>query len=309
MSFRLVSADDKTALSNTLNSVKDFPEDGRHEAYKKFGEVAVSTLSTSSAAQSIEFKKILKKIPYEYMSDFIWGVCLSSYKVPENKFEPFRILVKEAYPDLFYINWGFRRLGFKYYTLMINKNVLLENLSNSEKWYYSFYIKNFFDSRKYTYSDLIDEIDSIPVKYHGYVVEGIGKLIGTQMLSEPMHFPEYPLSLDLGDVLDAKLKESFYKGVGTGFCDIFFRACRSILSPEEISLINYEKAVEREWQRNISLMLKLPQEYQAAIYKGFMSETQKKHPGFYLKSILLKNLKRQGKHKNYLFSERNNQSS
>ncbi len=192
---------------------------------------------------------------------------------------------------------------------MINRGVLLKFLSNSEKWYYSSYIKNFIDPRQDTYNDLIDEIYSTPVESHGYIVGGIGKLIGAQMRYDPTPLPGYPLSLEFGDILEDKLKKSFYKGVGAGFCDTFLRAWRTILPPEDISLMRHQEAIELEWQKYMSLMLKLPQEHQAVIYNGFISEIQKRHPGSYIESILLKRFNRTDKHGHYLFPEKKNRDS
>ena len=56
-------------------------------------------------------------------------------------------------------------------------------------------------------------------------------------------------------------------------------------------------------------MLKLPQDHQAIIYKGFISEIQKKHPNSYLESTVLKNFNQPNKQNNYLFPERKDQGS
>ncbi len=95
-----------------------------------------------------------------------------------------------------------------------------------------------------------------------------------------------------------------YEGVGAGFCETFLKAWRTLLPSENISLIKYEEAIEKEKQKYLSLLLKLPQEYQSAIHNGFISDIQKKYPDSYLESILLKSVNQTDNHGNYLFFER-----
>jgi hypothetical protein len=185
----------------------------------------------------------------------------------------------EKEPELFFENIGFCYLGHKYYAYLINKDILLNNFTMAEKWIFRGFIDDFCnklgtDKRHQQQDNLIAEISMIPETYRSSAVKGLGKLIGAEMLFDPLHVPDYPLDSKVGMIFREGLQQSFYEGIGAGFAETLHRFWRTLVPPDYVLSDVYEHMLNIEWQRYLSLMTKMPSSSHSLIKRGFESELQ-----------------------------------
>jgi len=268
-------------IGAALRTTHNYPEVNRGEAYKSYG-MLLAEKAASSVAGLAAFEEALKGIPAPYMRDGIYGIVLGAQNLPEQKLQPLKSFLAQNYPDLFYENWGFRYLGYKYYGMLVNQEVLFANIPATEQWFY----KNFLEKFKREIADnpaagkkadLLAEIGNIPPQYQPAVVKGVGKLVGAEMLFDTLETPDYPLDSRFGEQFPSPLKEAFYEGVGSGFAETLCRFWRMLLLPENTDTPLYEKLLAIEWNRCQILMTQLSANFFPVIERGFLKDLKTRY--------------------------------
>ena len=199
----------------------------------------------------------------------------------------------DKYPDIFYKNWGCQFLGYTYYGFLLNRTMLLEELSASERFFFKDFLDGFrigqrdeynrqFVDRVSAYDEqavermFMRDIANVPAAFQGLTVQGIGRLVGAEMLFDSLHMPDYPLDSAIGEKFDDELKGYFYRGVGNGFAETLCRYWRRLMPPDAIDCSSYARGLDIEWQRCISLMQQMPTELQPLIWDGFLQELEER---------------------------------
>ncbi|MCX5886695.1 MAG: hypothetical protein NT096_12435 [Proteobacteria bacterium] len=259
----------------------NYPEEHKGDAYRCLGTLLTQNLIKDSN-RAVKLEQSLEEVPKHYLRDFIYGVVRAAQNIPEKEFKPFTDIVVSKYPNLFYENWGFRHLGYKYYSVMINQEVLFKNIPSGEKWFF----KNFLDKFKHEIKDngrwmaeknLLQEISMIPPQHQHEVIKGVGMLVGAEMLFDTLHAPDYPLDSRFGEKFSGSLREAFYEGVGSGFAETLCRFWRMLLLPKDISSPLYREMLEIEWERCQTLMSMMSPVYYPLIEKGFLRDLESRH--------------------------------
>jgi len=256
----------------------DYPEEHRGEAYRSFGTLIANNLLKDSKKDK-KIEDYLKKVPAHYLRDFIYGIVRVAQDVDAKEFQPFADILIKKYPDLFYKNWGFRNLGYKYYSVLINQSVLLQHIPRAEQWFFKRFLDNFRheiepEGSKIRETDLFREIKLIPEQYQSETVKGIGMLVGAEMLFDPLAAPDYPLDSRFGEKFSDSLREAFYEGVGSGFAETLCRFWRMLLLPKDPTSPLYREMLDMEWARFHYLMSKLSQKHYRSIKRGFVKELE-----------------------------------
>jgi hypothetical protein len=273
----MVPRDVEWARSTTVN----YPEINRGEAYRCYGTAVCMALS-KDAARAKALENYLAEVPAPYIADFIYGVVRSVQNLTEPEFKPMRDAVIRKYPELFFENWGFRYLGYKYFGALVNKEMLLKKIPAVEQWFYG----NFLNKFKQEFTDssaasgkraLLDEISTIQVQYQIEVAKGLGMLVGAEMFFDPLHAPNYPLDSRFGEQFTGPLREAFYEGVGSGFAETLCRFWRMQLLPENADSPLYEKLLDIEWNRCNDLMSRFAAPYYPIMKKGFLKNLSGRH--------------------------------
>jgi len=163
----------------------DYPVDNRAEAYKFLGRSAIAF--THRDPQKIEkFEAWLSEVPPPYLDSFLFGIAWAVPELSEKDFEPFRLELEKKHPHIFYQMWGFRYIGYKYYGLLINHKKLMAEISPVEQWFFKTFLENFTRMTQSSRAALMKEIRAIPPAYQNDAINGIGMLVGAQMLFDPM---------------------------------------------------------------------------------------------------------------------------
>jgi hypothetical protein len=230
----------------------------------------------------MKLEKYFKELPHRYLRDFFYGIVRVAPNITEKEFQPFTDILTKKYPDLFYENWGFVNLGYKYYGALINQEALLQHMPPAEQRFFKDYVDNFKRERESDAGDigkanLLKEISLIPPQHKRKVVKGIGMLVGAEMLFDTLHAPDYPLDSGIGEKFDSSLREAFYEGVGSGFAETLCRFWRMLLLPKDLTSPLYKEMLEIEWDRCQTLMSKLPPAVYPLIEKGFFNDLESRH--------------------------------
>jgi hypothetical protein len=271
------SLDEKMAKRITEN----YPEENRGEAYRCLGTLIGSNLLKDSN-KGMKLDKYINTIPPDHVRDFIYGVVRVVQNVPGKEFQPFAEIMTEKYPDLFYENWGFRNLGYKYYSVLINQATLLQHIPFVEQRFFNNYLENFkhdieSDGVRTGEADLFREINLIPQQYQHVTVKGIGMLVGAEMLFDTLCLPDYPLDSRFGEKFSGSLREAFYEGVGSGFAETLCRFWRMLLLPKGLTAPTYGKMLDIEWERCQTLISMMSPVYYPLIEKGFVRDLESRH--------------------------------
>ena len=91
----------------------------------------------------VRLQEVLREIPAHYLNSFICGMVCTALGKPEDRFKPLQDYLTQTYPAFFYRNWGFRYLGYKYYGVLVNQEVLLKNIPAAEQWFYKNFLNKF----------------------------------------------------------------------------------------------------------------------------------------------------------------------
>jgi len=271
-------------LSKAENLARSYPDEHKAAIYQSLGtRIAMDLMNAPDKKPRL--LQHINTTPAAYLNDYIFGIVRTVHMVSEKTYSPFVPILIECCPSFFYENWGFRYLAFKYYAYLINQKILFEKISPAAQWFYRKFLNKFkqeikSSQRNEMEKNLFDEINGSPEEYRFAVVNGLGKFIGAEMLSDSLLEPDYPLDSSFGRRLHNTLQPAFYEGVGRGFAETLCRFWCKILPPEEIAHSSYMQMLEIEWQRCQHLLNKMPQELISHITKGFIAELQKRnlHP-------------------------------
>jgi hypothetical protein len=259
----------------------NYPEEYKGDAYRCLGTLLTENLIKDSN-RAVKLEQSLEEVPQHRLRDFIYGVVRAAQNIPEKDFKSVTAILVSKHPDLFYENWGFRYLGYKYYGGMINQEVLFKNIPSGEQWFF----KNFLDKFKHEIEDnggcmvgknLLQEISMVPPQHQHEVVKGIGMLVGAEMLFDTLHTPDYPLDSRFGEKFSGPMREAFYEGVGSGFAETLCRFWRMLSLPAEITSPLYGKMLDIEWERCQTLMSRLSPAVYPLIEKGFWRDLESRH--------------------------------
>lgn len=268
-------ADVEKAKQIALN----YPIENRSEIYRFLGtKVVFGLLSDSNRDKRLE--ESIKEVSPRYVEDYILGIVRAAQKITEKEFQPFQEFLIRRYPAIFYEKWGFRYLGHKYYTLLLNRQKILSNMSSGEKLFFKNILEKFdkqIGNREAEKACFLDEMAKIPIRYQPDMVRGMGMLVGLLMLFDPVYSVDYPLDSSFGARFNGTLKEAFYEGVGSGFAETLCRLWRRLLLPEDPASPLYGKMLDIEWERCHAMMSKVSPSYSAIIERGFIMELKKRH--------------------------------
>jgi hypothetical protein len=277
-------------LTQAEKIIADYPEENKPAMYECLGTKVTLELLHKQDKES-QLLSCIQKVPEVYLNSFIFGVVRTAQIVSAREFSPFIAILARHWPNLFYENWGFRYLAYKYYGCLINQKVLLENIPAAEQWFYKNTLNKFRDDikasdRQADEKQLLQELISIPKPYQQSAVKGLGKFIGSEMLFDPLCRVDYPLDSKFGFIVPVSLQDAFYEGIGRGFAETLCRFWRRLMPPEKISPAAYRRGLETELQRCITLMSKMPQRVLPVIRKGFTMELNERHMPPAIKNFL-----------------------
>jgi hypothetical protein len=259
--------------------IRDYPQENLGEVYRCLGtKVALSAISREQTVG--EFENWLRGIPSPCLNDAIHGIVRAAQNVSEKEFNAVGEVAARIYPDAFYTRWGFRHLGYKYYGLLLNRDIIFASIPSAEKWFFRDFL-NAFDQQLSPYrgnegkEKLLHELGNVPARYQPEVVKGIGMLVGAEMCFDPRLEPAYPLDSRRGDWFEGVSRESFYEGVGMGFAETLRRFQRTLLLADDAASPLYRSMLAMEQKRCRSLLLRLTSPCIGSIEKGFRRALEK----------------------------------
>jgi hypothetical protein len=277
MAHRLMLSDmNRLSLEEAQHLTRAYPAENRGEAYRCLGtQVALAVVDHEDAETIVTH--YLQGVPSPYVNDFIYGVVRAAQSISEESFQPVKRAVTRNYPADFYINWGFRHVGYKYYGLLLNRKKVLDAIPALEKWFYADFLENFNQQThrsdgKNVENDFFRELGAVPLQYQPAMMRGVGKLVGAEMLFDPLLSPDYPLDSSFGEQWGGALQDAFYEGVGSGFAETLARFWRTLLLPDDPEDPRYRAMLDMEWERCQTLMVKVSPSHAALIKNGFVQE-------------------------------------
>jgi hypothetical protein len=259
--------------------IRDYPQENLGEVYRCLGtKVALSTMSRERTVE--EFEKWLRGIPSPLLNDAIHGIVRAAQNVSEKEFYVVGEAAARIYPDAFYTRWGFRHLGYKYYGLLLNRELISSLIPTVEKWFFKDFLITFEQQLSEYHGDggrdaLLRDHGRIPSLYQPEAMKGIGMLVGAEMCFDPRLEPDYPLDSRRGDLFEGVSREAFYEGVGMGFAETLRRFQRTLLLPDDAASPLYRSMLAMEQERCRSLLLRLSSPYAGSIEKGFRRALEK----------------------------------
>ena len=253
---------------------RTYPAENRGEAYRCLGtRVALDVIDHEDAAARVSHA--LQDVPHPHVSDFIYGVVRAAQNIPEESFQPLQRGVTSTYPADFYLNWGYRHVGYEYYGLLLNRKKIVACIPAVEKWFYQDFLETFEQQthrydRKSVENDFLNTMRAVPVLHQPAMMRGVGKLVGAEMLFDPLVSPDYPLDSSFGEQWSGALQDAFYEGVGSGFAETLTRFWRTLLLPDNPEDSRSRAMLDMEWERCHTLMSKVSPSHGPLIRKGFL---------------------------------------
>ena len=272
--------------------VAGYPEENRDEACRALGtRLAFDALARDDA--QVYLINYFERVPEEWRDPLMCGLIRILHSMPEQAGDPWVLALAARYPGIFYKNWGYQFLGYTYYGFLLNRTRLFESLSASERFFFKDFLDDFRTGRNDEYNrQFVDRVSSydehmvekmfmhdieiIPVAFQGLTVQGIGRLVGAEMLFDTLHTLDYPLDSAIGKKFNDELGRYFYRGVGNGFAETLCRYWRRLMPPAAVDCAMYAQGLDIEWQRCISLMQQMPAERQSLIWEGFLRELEQR---------------------------------
>jgi hypothetical protein len=111
---------------------------------------------------------------------------------------------------------------------------------------------------------------AVPVQHQPDMMRGVGKLVGAEMLFDPLLSPDYPLDSSFGEQWGGALQDAFYEGVGSGFAETLTRFWRTLLLPDNPEDPRYTEMLDIEWERCSALLAAISPSHTPLIKKGFV---------------------------------------
>ena len=251
----------------------DYPQENLGEVYRCLGtKVALSAMSREQTVE--EFNMWLRGIPLSFLNDAIHGIVRAAQNVSEKEFNGVGEAAAKIDPEAFYSRWGFRHLGYKYYGLLLNREMIFASIPPTEQWFFKKCLKA-FDQQLSEFrgttgiEKLLHDLGNVPAVYQTEVVRGIGMLVGAEMCFDPRLEPEYPLESRRGDLFEGVAREAFYEGVGMGFAETLRRFQRTLLLPDDASSPLYRNMLEMQRERCRSLLQRMSTPSVDLIERGF----------------------------------------
>lgn len=268
---------------------RNYPEENRFIAYRHLGtRVFLELLKRPDPLQALS--SWLDRAPPEYVPDVIYGIVSTLHFIPEQDSQRTTEFLAQRFPGTFHEIWGYRFLADTYYGYLLNREVLFKHIPRVEQ----FFFRPFFKDLRRRIDEslprgcagaasidpvarcLLHDIAAVPPRYRTAVVKGIGRLIGAEMLFDPLHRPDYPLSDRAQSLLPPKLREALYSGIGAGLAETLCRYWRRLMPPDAVqNPVPYKKMLANEWQRCASLRKKMAPEIQPIIERGFAEELRR----------------------------------
>lgn len=265
---------------SALQFAKDYPAENRREAYRCLGtKVALEAGKDPQEVAKIE--KMIATIGPSYRDDFIFGIVRAQQKLTPKEFQPIKDLLTERHAEIFYEQWGFRTLGYQYYDFFLNRKKVITEIPPLERWIFKKDLERFNahlsgHDPPLNWDTLLEKIKTIPIRYQEEAIRGLGKLIGAEMLFDPMATLDYPLNGGLGEhITDATLRNAFFEGVGAGFAETLSRLWRTLLLPGDPADPRYATRLDMEWTRCQSLIDQVPKLNTPLVVRGFNQELEK----------------------------------
>jgi hypothetical protein len=281
MAHRLMLSDmNRLSLEAAQHFTRTYPAENRGEVYRCLGtQVALTVVNDEDAETIVTY--YLQDVPFPYVNDFIYGVVRAAQNIPEESFQPLKRAVTRNYPSDFYINWGYCHVGYGYYGLLLNRKKVLDGIPALEKWFYEDFLENFNQQthlydRKSVENNFLNALRAVPVQYQTAMMRGVGKLVGAEMLFDPLLSPDYPLDSSFGKQWEGALEDAFYEGVGSGFAETLARFWRTLLLPDNPEDPRYRTMLDSEWERSASLLAALYPEHVPLIKQGFVRALHQK---------------------------------
>ncbi len=284
MAHRFMLSDlNPLSLEEVQHFTRAYPAENRGEAYRCLGNQVVLDVAGHENAETL-VRQSLGDVPPSRVNDFIYGVVRAAPNIPEESFQPLKRAVTRNYPSDFYLNWGYRQVGYKYYGHLLNQKKVLDAIPDLEKWFYEDFLENFkrqihLYDRMSVEKGFLNELKAVPVQYQPDMMRGVGKLVGAEMLFDPLSSPDYPLDSSFGEEWSDALQDAFYEGVGAGFAETLTRFWRTLSLPDNPDDPRYTGMLDMEWERAQNLISQLPPQYSSLIARGFEEELRKKHLG------------------------------
>ncbi|MBM4309460.1 MAG: glycosyltransferase family 39 protein [Deltaproteobacteria bacterium] len=288
----LLPSRSSSRLTTAERIVAGYPVENSEEAWRALGtRLFFEAVARSDAEEYIT--GYVEAAPGHRRGPLGYGLLRVLHGMPEKADAPWVRALAERYPDIFYKNWGCQFLGYTYYGFMLNRVRLLESLAASERFFFKSFLEELrtgrrdesnrqFVDRVSDHDDqtverlFMQDIAAVPERYRGRAVQGIGRLVGAEMLFDTLHVPNYPLDSSVGEKFDDDLKAYFYRGVGNGFAETLCRYWRRLMPPDSLSCDRYARGLEIEWQRCLSLMQQMPAERSDLIWEGFLEELEER---------------------------------
>jgi hypothetical protein len=302
----ILSVRDGKGLGAAEKLVAGYPEENREEALRALG----TRLAFAEAFRDDADERIMRYFelaPAAWRDPLMYGLLRILHGRPEKASDHWVRSLAEHYPDIFYKNWGGQVLGYRYYSFLLNRDVLFQHVPASEKFFFRAFFKDFragmgseyspqFVDRVSAHDDhtaerlFMQDIDAVPDSHRGTVVQGIGRLVGAEMLFDTLHKPNYPLDSTIGEKFDTDLQGYFYRGVGNGFAETLCRFWRRLIPPDLTSCDRYAWGLDIEWQRCLSLMHQLPAERSGLIWEGFLAELEERELNESIRAFIIRKL-------------------
>jgi hypothetical protein len=259
---------------------RTYPAENRGEAYRCLGTQVALNVADHEGADTL-VSQSLQDVPPPHVSDFIYGVVRAAQNISEESFQPVKRVVTRNNPSDFYMNWGYRHVGYGYYGFLLNRKKVLDGIPALEKWFYEDFLEN-FDQQTHLYdrnsveNDFLNELSAIPVQHQPDMMRGVGKLVGAEMLFDPLLSPDYPLDSSFGEQWEGALQDAFYEGVGSGFAETLIRFWRTLLLPDNPEDPRYTEVLDVEWERCSALLAGISPGHVPLIKKGFVRELRQR---------------------------------
>jgi len=308
MATRLMMSDFAAVDDQRARQITDtYPFDNQPTAWESLASRTFMSF-VASPDMAGKLNAYLDTVPRQYVRDFIYGIMRTLNSLPVTTRQAVIEVLAERNPELVYENWGYRHLAQKYYGFLLNREILFDNIPAPEQFFFKTFFAKMFSRiqldlcRKSTpplqtydpgrvLNSFLADIQCVPTLYQDDVVRGIGKLIGAEMLFDPLATPDYPLDSSFGRALQQSHRDAFYQGMGAGFGETLCRYWRRLMPPEEVNNPDqFVSMLDIEWQRCINLMLKLPAEIHPLVQKGFVLELNERNLNPSIKQYLLKKL-------------------
>ncbi len=258
MSTRFLLSDvNPLTPSSRARLVSAYPEENLGEVYRCLGTDA-ALRAIAGDEKVAELEGWLTSVPPPYLADAVYGIVRAAQHVSEDAFEPVGEAVAGMHPRMFYLQWGYRHLGYKHYGFLLNRDMIVASIPAMEKWFFRDFLQTF--ERQLSGSrgvqgkeNLLRDLDNVPDGYRPDTVRGIGMLVGAEMCFDPLLCPDYPLDSRAGELFEGALREAFYEGVGMGFAETVDRFRRTLLDAGDDSSARCRESREMEGERCRSL--------------------------------------------------------